>query len=111
MSLDSQLHKVPAPLRMRYQRHRGAISQFRRLGHKLREEVRQDPVRNGHLLTREMHPVEMDVLKALCPGVGADNAKERLKAMYWVLNQDWGKDLRASPYDQRYYGGPINTKK
>ncbi len=95
---------------MRYLHNQGAIKQFQKLGHELRKEVRQDPVRNGHLLTREMHPVEMEVLKVLCPGVGADNARERQKALYWVLNQEWGKDLRASPYDTRYYfGKPSDT--
>ena len=110
MSLDSQLYKIPAKLRMRYLHNMGAIRQFQIMGKKLRDEVRQDPVRNGHLLTREMHPIEMDVLKVLCPGVGADNARERQKALYWVLNQEWGKDLRASPYDQRYFiGKPANA--
>ena len=109
MSLDSQLYKVPAKLRMRYLHNIGHIRQFQKLGKVLRDEVKQDPVRNGHLLTREMHPLEMEVLKELCPGVSADNAKDRQKALYWVLNQEWGKDLRASPFDQRYYGGPINT--
>lgn len=105
MSLDSQLYKVPAKLRMKYFHNIGHIRQFQRLGKQLRDEVKQDPIRNGHLLTREMHPIEMEVLSVLCPGVKADNARERQKAMYWVLNQDWGKDLRASPFDQRYFIG------
>ena len=108
MGLETQLHKVDPRLRAKYLRNRPLIDQFKRQGHLLREQVKQDPVRHGHLLSREMHAIEMEVAKALCPGLAADNARERQKAMYWVLNQDWGKDLRASPYDKRYYFGGQN---
>lgn len=109
MGLETQLVKVLPITRGRYLKNRAVIEQFRAEGHALREQVRQDPERNGHLLTRELHPVEMEVVKELCPGVSADNAKERQKAWYWVLNQHWGEDLRASPYDQRYFGGKLTN--
>ena len=109
MGLESQLHKVPADLLLKYRENTRDINGFRMLGYELRKSVRQDPVRNGHLLTREMHPVEMEVVEYLCPGIKAKGGKERLKAWYWVLRQDWGKDLRASPYDKRYSGKSTNT--
>ncbi len=108
MGLESQLHKVPADLLLKYRENIRDINGFRLRGYELRKDVRQNPVRNGHLLTREMHPVEVEVVGYLHPGIKARGAKERLKAWYWVLRQDWGKDLRASPYDKRYYGKSTN---
>lgn len=105
MGLDSQLHKVSAQARNRYLADKPIVDAFRKHGHDLREQVKQDPVRNGMLLTRDCCDAEIGVIKELCPDVEAHDAKVRLKAWYWVLRQDWGKDLRASPYEQRYFNG------
>jgi hypothetical protein len=103
MGLESVLDQVPASLAAEYRRRRHEIRQFQAEGHRLREEVRQNPVRHGHLLTREMHPTELAVCKALCRDLSVSNGKERTKAWYWVLRQPWGEELRASPYEQRYF--------
>ncbi len=111
MGIESQLDKLSPALRAKYRQHKAEIMPYRAAGHDLRERVRQDPVRNGHLLTREMHPTELEAVKELCSDTAAHNARVRLKAWYWVLRQDWGKDLRASPFEQRYYGQSTDAKR
>ena len=103
MGLEAVLHKVPPLLAARYRKALPEIRRFQVSGHELREQCRQNPVRHGHLLTREMHPVELDIAKHLCRDLSARDPKVRQRAWYWVLKQDWGRDLRASPYEQRYF--------
>lgn len=109
MGLESQLHKVKPKTRNQYIADFQIIKEFQRKGHELREQVKQNPVRNGMLLTREYCEAEMAVLKELCPDIAAHDSKVRLKAWYWVLRQDWGKDFRASPYEQRYFNGKFTN--
>lgn len=103
MGLESVLTKVPQSLASRYRKCLPEIRQFQASGHELREQCRQNPVRHGHLLTREMHPVELEIVKYLCRDLEAREPKTRQRAWYWVLKQDWGRELRASPYEQRYF--------
>ncbi len=103
MEIESQFYKIPSALRKRYYAAYNEIEAYRRTGYEMREKVRQNPVRNGHLVTREMHPVEVLILRKLCPEISSKDPKERLKGYKWICNQEWGKDFRASPYDKRYF--------
>ncbi len=109
MSLDSRLKDFPSVLRNRYLLALPEIRKFQANGHELREKAKLNPLVEHNALTREMHEVEYDAVKFLCKDVAASDPKVKLDAWKWVLKQDWGKDLRASPYEQRYWSGPTNA--
>ena len=95
------LEKLPKELGFRYIQSIHEINEFRRKGRELREKVKADPVRHGHLMTRELHPVEMEVLKYLNPELAQTDSKLKQKAWMKFLRKN--EDYRASPYAKRYY--------
>lgn len=113
MSLDTQLHKLPPHLRVKYISALPEIRQFQRIGHELRQKFKLEPLVEHNALTREMHEVEVECLKFLVPDLKARDPNVKLKAIKWLCRQDWGKDFRASPYDKRYFPGHglTNTQK
>jgi len=97
------LEKVSPEVRSEYVRSMPYIKQFQKMGAELREKVKADPTRHGHLMTREMHKAEFDVLKELYPDLAKGEPKDRRNAWLKFLRTEQGKDFRASPYKQRYY--------
>lgn len=103
MSLETQLTKLPQDVQWRYFAFLPEINQLRKLGHELREHAKLHPLREHNALTREMHQVEVEIVNLLMPETASKDAHQKLKAWKKVLKTDWGKDLRASPYDKVYF--------
>ena len=81
-------------------RRKPEIDEFRRTRQIMREKGFQNGNRNGHLITGEMHPLEYEACKFLCPDLNIKNGQPKTKNWYWIIRQEWGKDLAAAPIER-----------
>ena len=107
--LESKLRELPGYLQQAYIANLHEIRALQKRGEDLRRELKLDPLREHNAITREMHQVEHECLKHLIPDLKSTDAKVRLNAYKWLCRQEWGKDFRASPYEQRYWVGHDTT--
>lgn len=53
---------------------------------------------NGTLATFDLHPLEYEACKILCPDLTHADWQAKQKAWQWVLKQPWAQEFRASPF-------------
>ena len=78
-------------------RREAEIIQFRVNRELQRKHCEQEGKRNGHLMTGEIHPVELLAAEFLCPELKTSSWLAQMRAWRWVLKQDWGRDFDAAP--------------
>ena len=61
----------------------------------MRENLKQDGSRNGHLLTGDIHPIEYQALTYLVPQLNKADAHEKKELWLWIMKQPWGKEFAA----------------
>lgn len=80
---------------------RGAeITHIRKVRQIHRDKLERDGSRNGALITGEMHQLEYEAIRLLCPALQHPNGEDRDKTWQWILKQDWGKDFAAAPFEK-----------
>ena len=99
MGLESQLHKLEPKLRAKYLRDLPNINFLREKWQVVGKDAAANAKANGHFFTREMRPVEVEVVEALVPATKTFVQKEKIKAWQWVLKQDWGRELSGGSDD------------
>lgn len=79
--------------------HRQEIKLVRQHRALMRKESAKVGKRNGAFVSGEIHPIEMEAIQLLCPGVNG-KGKNVTKAWQWVFKQDWGKEFLNAPYEK-----------
>lgn len=69
----------------------------------MQQDSEREPNRNGALLTFDLHPLEYEACKLLCPDLKYSDMEGRRKAWEWILNQPWAEEFKASPFAKRYH--------
>ena len=59
--------------------------------------------RNGHLVTLEMHPLEYECFRFLCPDLEHADWDAKKRSWLWALRQPWGKEYRTAPFEERRF--------
>lgn len=59
---------------------------------------------DGNFLTGELHLLEHEACKILCPALAHGTGTAQKEGWLWILKQPWGKDFRAAPFEKRYHG-------
>lgn len=103
MSLASQLHKVPVELREAYMADLPNINFLRQKWQVIGKDAAANAKANGHLFTREMRPIEVQIINYLVPATKYTDKKEGLKAWKWVMAQDWGREFSGLPMEKRFH--------
>ena len=57
---------------------------------------------NGNFLTGELHMLEHEACKILCPALVHGKGPAQKEGWFWILKQPWGKDFAAAPFEKRY---------
>ena len=55
---------------------------------------------SGTLATFDLHPLEYEACRIMCPDLRHANWEAKQKAWQWILKQPWAKDFRASPFEK-----------
>ena len=61
------------------------------------------PEIDGTRLTGEMHPLEYEACRLLCPQLEIGQGTAKTKAWEWLLAQDWAQDLKTAPLGRQFY--------
>ena len=66
-------------------------------------ELHPNGERNGHLVTLEMHPLEYECFRFLCPDLEHADWEAKKRSWNWALRQPWGKEYRTAPFEERRF--------
>lgn len=69
----------------------------------MRLQLEQKANINGNLVTGELHELEYDACRFLCPAIRGGNGTAVREGWRWIMKQPWGKDFRAAPFEKRYH--------
>lgn len=61
------------------------------------------PELNGTRMTGEMHPLEVEACRLLCPILEIGRGPAKTKGWTWVLNQPWAQDLKTAKLGKQFY--------
>lgn len=79
------------------------IGKFRTIRAWERNNATCRPEINGTRLTGEMHPLEYQACKLICPQLEIGQGTAKTKAWEWILAQDWAQDLKTAPLGRQFY--------
>ena len=79
------------------------IKMMREERERIRNECRRDGGLNGTTPTGELHMVEYEACRFLCPDLEQGGGKAKKIGWQWVLAQPWGQEFKCAPIEKRFY--------
>ena len=79
------------------------IEDIRRNRYELKQKDTRRPDINMMTVVMEMHPLELEAIKLLCPALAVGNSKGKKEAWQWVLKQPWAEEFKPGPIEKRYF--------
>ena len=61
------------------------------------------PELNGAAVLLDMHALEYEAMKQLCPDLKKPHPESQKKAMAWILKQPWAAEYAAPAFEKRYF--------
>ena len=58
---------------------------------------------NGTVTTFDLHPIELEAIKFLCPDADVADWQAKKKAWEWILAQPWAQEFKSSPLEKRFH--------
>lgn len=59
---------------------------------------------NGNLVTGELHLLEHEACKILCPAIRHGTGTAIREGWNWIMKQPWARDFRPAPFEKRHHG-------
>jgi hypothetical protein len=79
---------------------RKEIQQLRESRERMRRHAEQVGARNGHLLTGEIHPIELEAIHLLRPDLASARGHDLTREWREILKQPWGKEFAATTIER-----------
>lgn len=57
---------------------------------------------NGNLVTGDLHALEYEACRLLCPALMHGDGVALKEGWRWIMRQSWGKEFRAAPFEKRH---------
>ena len=102
-SRDENVATSAAALCMAAITRRDEIDRIRADRQALREKDTRRPEINMAVTVMDMHPLELEAIKLICPDVNRGDKEAKRAAWQWVLNQPWAQELKPPSMAKRFY--------
>ena len=92
--------KVASRLCARAAIRRSEIEEYRSYRQLIRHNCEGKAGINGRLAMLEMHPLEAEAIRLLCPEFMAPNSEQQKRGLRWVEKQPWAKEFLPAPIEK-----------